>query len=84
MTKTACEIWIAINEDGDYAVHAAGPSEATEQLSEDAGGACVRVIKITAKIAPPVVTETVMPYEATGASRQRSSRLHGTRLSPRR
>jgi hypothetical protein len=58
MTKTACEIWIAINEDGDYAVHAAGPGEATEQLSEDFGGASVRVVKITAKIAPPVITET--------------------------
>jgi hypothetical protein len=66
MTKTNCEIWIAINEDGDYAVHIEGPSEAREQLIDDCGGACVRVVKITAKIAPPVIAETEIdvPNEA--------------------
>jgi hypothetical protein len=57
MEKTSCEIWIAINEDGDYSVHTEGPSEAREQLIDDFGGACVRVIKITAKIAPPQIAE---------------------------
>ena len=66
MEKTTVEIWIALNEDGDYIAHTDGPTEARDQLIDDCGGACVKVVKITAKIAKPEVidAEIDVPDEA--------------------
>jgi hypothetical protein len=56
MAKTTCEIYLAMNEDGDWIV-THDESEALSKLAEDAGGYQARVVKLTVKIAPPVMTE---------------------------
>lgn len=55
-TKTKCEFYIAINEDGEYSVDV-DMDDAATKLVEDAGGNMVRVIKLTAMIAAPQVIE---------------------------
>lgn len=57
MAKTKCEIYLAINEDGDFEVRSEGESEATEALVENYGGTMVRVVKITAFVTAPKLTE---------------------------
>jgi len=65
MEKTTVEIFIAMNEDGDFVV-VKEESEAMEQIYSDCGGYIARVVKITVKMAPPVITvvEAVVPDEA--------------------
>jgi hypothetical protein len=55
MEKTTVEIFIAMNEDGDFVV-VKEESEALELLATDCGGYHARVVKITAKMAPPQKT----------------------------
>lgn len=55
-TKTECTIYLAINEDGDYAVHA-DEVDAVDLLHEDHSDSMCRVVKLTVKIAPPALIE---------------------------
>jgi hypothetical protein len=63
--KIACEIYLAMNEDGDWIV-TADESEALEKLAEDCGGYHARTVKLTMKMAPPVMTKVAIevPDEA--------------------
>ena len=65
MNKVSCEIFLAINEDGDWIV-TTDESEALSKLAEDQGGYQGRVVKIVAKMAPPALIETTIdvPDEA--------------------
>jgi hypothetical protein len=54
-----CEIWIAMNEDGDWVV-VREESEARERLDEDAGGYYIRIVKVTVRMSPPVMTEAIV------------------------
>lgn len=65
MTKVNCEIFIAMNEDGDWIV-TNDDSDALNQLSNDAGGYQARVVKITVTMSPPVMAEAevAIPDEA--------------------
>ena len=54
--KVEAEIFIAMNEDGDYVV-SADENEVLELFDSDVGGICRKVVKLTAKITPPVVEE---------------------------
>jgi hypothetical protein len=56
--KVKCELWVAINEDGDYVVSNADGAEALSDLLENWGGNAARVVKLTALIRPPVVEDT--------------------------
>lgn len=56
MAKKTCEIFIAMNEDGDWIV-TDEESTALEKLAEDQGGYHARVVKLTVKMSPPVMTE---------------------------
>lgn len=56
MNKIACEIYVAMNEDGGYVVHI-DESEVLNRLAEDEGGYMARVVKVTVKMAPPQMTE---------------------------
>jgi hypothetical protein len=60
-----CEIFIAMNEDGDWIVET-DESDALNKLSEDAGGYHARVVKLTVTMSPPKMTEAkvVVPDEA--------------------
>jgi hypothetical protein len=51
-----CEIRIAMNEDGDWVVCTADDN-ALEQLANEVGGALARVVAITVRMSPPVMTE---------------------------
>jgi hypothetical protein len=57
--KVDCEIWIAMNEDGGWIV-TTDESEALSQLAENEGGYQARLVKLTAKIAPPKITEATI------------------------
>lgn len=59
MAKVKCEVWVAVNEDGDFVV-VQDESEALPTLQENVGGYAARVVKITAMIEPPVVAETTI------------------------
>ena len=50
--KVTCEIFIAMNEDGNWIVESE-ESEALSKLAEDQGGYHARVVKITVKMTPP-------------------------------
>ena len=65
MEKTTVEIWIAMNEDGDYVV-VKDESEALEQLINDCGGYHCRIVKLAVTMAPPRATEATVdvPDEA--------------------
>lgn len=52
-----CEIWIAMNEDGDWVV-VDDESAALEQLASDRGGWRARVVKVNVKMTPPKRVET--------------------------
>lgn len=66
--KTA-EVFIAMNEDGDYVV-VADESDALTKLGEDVGGYQGRVVKITVKMMPPKLTEAevTVPDDAGSTS----------------
>jgi len=57
-----CEIYIAMNEDGDWVVVAADETEALTKLGElgRAGGYQARVVKVTVKMTPPKMAETTV------------------------
>lgn len=59
------ELWIAMNEDGDWIVNS-DESEAIPNLLTDFGGCSARVIKVTVQMAPPVIPEVsvAVPDEA--------------------
>lgn len=63
--KIACEIFIAMNEDGGYVV-TTDESEALERLAENEGGYHARVVKLTVKMTAPQMTEAEVevPNEA--------------------
>ncbi len=63
--KVVCEIYLAMNEDGGWVV-TNDESEALSNLTEIEGGYHARVVKLAIKMAPPVMTETVVdvPDEA--------------------
>jgi hypothetical protein len=54
--KVICEIFIAMNEEGDWIV-TDQEEEALSKLAEDQGGYLGRVVKIKVKMTPPVMTE---------------------------
>ena len=54
--KVTCELFIAMNEDGGWIV-TTEEGEALAELGNQEGGYLARVVKITAKITPPVLTE---------------------------
>jgi hypothetical protein len=68
--KVTCEIWMAMNEDGGWAV-STDESEALQKLGEDEGGFAARVIKLSVKMTPPAIAdhEVNVPDEA-GATKQ--------------
>lgn len=55
----ACEIYVAMNEDGDWVV-CSDESEALGKLAEDCGGYHARVVKITIRMSPPVMAEAAV------------------------
>jgi hypothetical protein len=55
--KVSCEVFIAMNEEGDWVV-TNDESEALSKLAEEMGGYHGRVVKVTIRMAPPVMTET--------------------------
>lgn len=63
--KILCEIFIAMNEDGDWEV-ATEASDAVECMVSNNGGDCVRCIKINVHMTPPAIEETELdiPDEA--------------------
>jgi hypothetical protein len=54
--KTLVEIYVALNEEGEYAVDT-DEEGASTRLMENSGRFRCRIIKINAKIAPPVLIE---------------------------
>jgi hypothetical protein len=60
-----CEIYLAMNEDGDWIVET-DESDALSKLADDVGGYHGRVVKIIVKMSPPVMTEAevTVPDEA--------------------
>jgi hypothetical protein len=57
MTTQTFEIFLACNEDGDYALSAEGPTEATETLRDEWGGETSRVVKLMVTMSLPTITE---------------------------
>lgn len=64
-----CELWLAMNEEGDWVVTRDGANEAHEKLNEDVGGNSCRVARVVVKMSPPVdpeaedATEVEVPDE---------------------
>lgn len=54
--KKTCEIYLAINEDGDYEVGDIDET-AVDRLGENYGGYARRFVKIVVKITPPTIAE---------------------------
>jgi hypothetical protein len=54
--KTLVEIYVAMNESGEYAIDT-DEEGASTRLMENSGGFRCRIIKINAKIAPPTLIE---------------------------
>lgn len=69
--KIDCELWIAMNEGGDWIV-ISDESEALSELGEQQGGYQARVVKITVKMSPPVMSEAevTVPDEAGSVTAQ--------------
>jgi hypothetical protein len=47
--KIACEIFVAMNEDGGYGVTIDNESKALERLAENEGGYNARIVKLTVR-----------------------------------
>jgi hypothetical protein len=64
-TKIECEIYLAMNEDGCWEINT-DADDAIVALRDNYGGAVVRTIKLTAKVAPPQIEEAELdvPDEA--------------------
>ena len=56
MEKVPCEIFIAMNEGGDFVV-VREEDGALELLASDCGGYQARVVKVTVRMAPPRMEE---------------------------
>ena len=56
MTKITAEIYIAMNEGGDYEVGTTS-EEASERLMDQARGEMCRIVKLTVRMAPPEIAE---------------------------
>ena len=69
--KVKCEIWIAMNEDGDWVV-VQDESEALSQLAEQVGGYYARVAKVTVHMAPPSRQRPLWTFPTKPARRTRS------------
>jgi hypothetical protein len=54
-----CEIWLAMNEDGDWIVTNC-EDEAAERLTEDVGGYHARIVKVVVKMSPPAAAEATV------------------------
>lgn len=52
-----CEIWISMNEDGNWVVNADGAADAHEQLCQDIGGEQCRTVKVVVRMSPPAEVE---------------------------
>lgn len=63
--KVTCEIFLAMNEEGEWIVTDL-EEHALEKLAEDMGGYHARVVKLTVKMSPPVMSEATItvPDEA--------------------
>lgn len=61
--KVTCELFIAINEEGDWSV-ATDESDALSTLQDEQGGYQCRVVKVSVKIEPPVMAETEIDVPA--------------------
>lgn len=59
MTTIDCEIYLAMNEDGDWIV-TDEETEALNVLSDARGGSLARVVKVTVKMTPPVMAEATV------------------------
>jgi hypothetical protein len=53
--KQNFKIWLAVNEDGDSACSMEGAGEARESLTEDYGGAMIRVVELQVAMALPKI-----------------------------
>jgi hypothetical protein len=57
--KVECEIFVAMNEEGDWVV-VSEESEALERLANEVGGYQARIAKIIVKMSPPVMAEATV------------------------
>lgn len=57
MDKTEIQIWVAINETGDFVVSLDGPSDAHSDLESSYTNEASRVYAFTLKVAPAKVIE---------------------------
>jgi hypothetical protein len=53
---TSIEVWIAMNEDGDYEV-AKDEDEVVDLWNENVGGLSRRLVRLRVRMSAPVVTE---------------------------
>jgi hypothetical protein len=62
---TSIEVWIVMNEDGDYEV-GKDEDDAVERFEDDVGGSFRRVVKINVTMGPPEpqVANVTVPGEA--------------------
>jgi hypothetical protein len=52
-TKTECEMWLCLNDEGDYLVDIGSAEDAIEACRENYGGQSFRTVKITVSMARP-------------------------------
>jgi hypothetical protein len=57
MTIIAVEVWIAMNESGEYGL-GIDAEEASENLTANLGGLSIRLVKIMVKMTPPTHVDT--------------------------
>lgn len=57
--KIIAEIYIAMNECGDYEVGISS-EEASDRLIDNGGSEMIRIVKIAAKMTPPAIAETTI------------------------
>jgi hypothetical protein len=55
-TKVKCELFLAMNEDGDWSVNE-DAQEASNSVAENSGGACIRTVQLLVTMAPPEIAE---------------------------
>lgn len=70
MTTATCEVWLIVDEDGDYACGRDRDS-AEEQYRDEIGtepGSCLRVIRLMVDVPVPKPTEVscTLPEDAAG------------------
>jgi hypothetical protein len=67
------EVFVAVNEDGDYVANIQGESEAADQLREDCGGWACRVIKVKVNVPLPTVLEATATIEEEAEATAKAS-----------